>query len=173
MKKLTLRQLCILGMLVALTIVFGFFATWRIGASIKISLKFSSVYVAAVLFGPIIGGIVGMASDIASFIANPAAGFIPLITVAEFVIGAVYGLFFKNIEFTKPHIPRVLICCAFQALIVDMLVKTFAISYSFGTGFGAMLLQRLPAVGINFLIQFTVIAVLNIYMEKFKKYCYR
>ena len=167
MKKLTLRQLCILGMLVALTIVFGFFATWRIGASIKISLKFSSVYVAAVLFGPIIGGIVGMAS------ANPAAGFIPLITVAEFAIGAVYGLFFKKVEFSKPHLPRVFLCCTFQALVLDMLVKTFAISYSFGTGFAAMLLQRLPAVGINFVIQFAVIAVLNIYMEKFKKICYR
>lgn len=173
MKKLNARKLCVLGMLAALTVVLGFFATWRIGASIKISLKFSSVYVSAVLFGPWIGGFVGAASDIASFIANPVAGFIPLITAAEFVIGAIYGFFFRNVVFDTPKIPRTVICCAVQAIFADALFKTFALSVSFGSDFSAMLLSRLPAVGINFVIQAIIISVLNVYIEKFKSICYK
>lgn len=173
MKKMNVRKLCVLGMLVALTVVLGFFATWRIGASIKISLKFSSVYVTAVLFGPWIGGLVGAASDIASFIANPVAGFIPLVTVAEALIGAVYGFFFRNVVFDTPKIIRTVVCCAVQAVFADALFKSFALAYSFGSDFSAMLISRLPAVGINFVIQVIIISVLNIYMEKFKSICYK
>lgn len=173
MKKMNVRNLCVLGMLAALTIVLGFFATWRIGTSIKISLKFSSVYVAAALFGPLYGGITALCADIASFIANPVAGFIPLIALAEFLSGVIYGIFFSKCTFERLHISRVLLCCTFQAVFIDVLFKSFALSLSFGSDFSAMLVSRLPASVMNFMIQIIVISVINLYMDRFKSICYK
>ncbi len=160
------RRLCLLGMLCALTIVLGFYATWRIGPTIKISLKFCPVMVAGSMFGPLAGGVVGSVSDIASFVANPAGGFLPLITLAEFLYGVLYGLFFFK---KNSRALSVLICVCTQAVILDALFKSFALSIMTGSAFFAMLVSRLPAVGVNFAIQLAGVYLIRAYLPLFKK----
>ena len=165
-KKLNVRKLCALGMLCALTVVLGFYATWRIGSTIKISLKFCPVFVAGYLFGPILGGIVGTVSDIASFIANPAGGFLPLITVAEFLYGFTYGIFFYK---RKSGWVAPLVCVLFQAFILDGLFKSYALMLMVGGGYVPMLFSRIPGIAVNFVIQYVFLLILNSYMPQLKK----
>ncbi len=162
LKKLNVRELCILGMLCALTIVLGSYATLRIGGAIKVSAKFIPVYVGSVLLGPFWGGLLGASSDIASFIANPVAGFVPLITVAEFLCGFTYGLVFYK---SKKHPAKVLLCVLFQSVFLDALLKTFALSFLFATGFLPMLVSRVLSCIINFAIQTLVLCIINIYFK--------
>ena len=65
--KLNARKICMLGMLTALTAVLGMYCTIRIGAGIKISFKFVSVFMVASMFGPVWGGVACVISDILAF----------------------------------------------------------------------------------------------------------
>lgn len=153
-------------MLSALTIVLGFYATWRFGPTIKISLKFCPVFVSGALFGPILGGVVGCVSDVASFIANPSGGFLPLITLTEFLYGFLYGIFF----YKKNSTPAAcILCTVISAFVLDLIFKSFALAFMMGSGFLPMLISRIPAVLINFVIQLAVLLVLNRYLPQIKK----
>ena len=165
-KRFGVKKLCVLGMLCALTVVLGFYATWRIGSAIKISLKFCPVFVSGCLFGPLLGGVVGTVSDIASFIANPAGGFLPLITIAEFLYGVVYGLFFYN---RKHSVWIVLACTLTQAVLLDGIFKTYALTAMMGGSFTAMLYSRVISVVVNFIIQFAFVMIIKSYVPHIKK----
>ena len=70
--KLTVKQLCTIAMLIALTAVLSCIAgNLRIGNAVKFSVSFVSVYVSGALFGPVWGGFVGAAADVISHFANP------------------------------------------------------------------------------------------------------
>ena len=164
--KSKIRKLCMLGMLSALTVVLGFYTTWRFGPAVKVSLKFCPVFISGALFGPVLGGVVGCVSDIASFIANPSGGFIPLITVTEFFYGMLYGFFFFN---KKSTTVKCLLCTVISSVVLDFVIKSYALSQMMGSTYGAMLLQRIPAVFVNFVIQFVFILVLSRYLSGMRK----
>ena len=63
-KKLNLRQFCALALLTAITVVLAVFCTIRVGSAIKIPLKFISVFLTAVIFGPWYAGLSAALGDI-------------------------------------------------------------------------------------------------------------
>lgn len=153
-------------MLSALTVVLGVYTTWRFGPTVKISLKFCPVFISGALFGPVLGGIVGCVSDIASFFANPSGGFIPLITITEFLYGMLYGLFFFK---KKSTTVKCLLCTVISSVVLDFVIKSYALSRMMGSAYSAMLFQRIPAVIINLVIQFVFILILSRYLPKMRK----
>ena len=54
--RLCVRDLCILGLLMAITVLLSVFCTFRIGTLVKIPMKFISVFVVAAIYGPVWGG---------------------------------------------------------------------------------------------------------------------
>lgn len=170
MKKLTVKDVCVLAMLIALTMVLSALSGYlRIGNAIKFSISFVSVYVAGALFGALWGGLVGAAADGISWLINPIGPFLWQLTVAEAVYGASYGLFFYR-DNQRGRMLRVLLCCLLQ-FVVNMLYKTYVLM---GIGFvpqpfAVAFSIRLPAAVIMFFVQAVVLYFFErFYIQKFR-----
>lgn len=130
MKRLTVKQMCTLAMLVAVTVVLSYVSGHlRIGNSVKFSLSFISVYVSGALFGPFWGGFVGAAADIVSHFVNPVGAYIWQFTLIELVYGASYGIFFYRGAGKKQRRlwPAVTACALGQGLI-SLFYKTYVLT---------------------------------------------
>jgi len=79
--NLKTKKLCRLGLLTAITVILAMFFTFRIGTMIKIPLKFVSVFITGVFFGPIWGGVVGALGDFFNAVLMPVGAYIPLLTL--------------------------------------------------------------------------------------------
>lgn len=130
MKRLTVKQMCTLAMLVAITVVLSYVSGYlRIGNSVKFSLSFISVYVSGALFGPFWGGFVGAAADVVSHFVNPVGAYIWQFTLIEFVYGLSYGVLFYRSERKKQRRlwPTVTACVLGQGLI-SLFYKTYVLT---------------------------------------------
>ncbi len=158
--RLSVRDICILGLLMAITALLSIFCTFRIGTIVKIPLKFISVFVTAAIYGPIWGGICAMTGDILNCLLAPVGPFVPQITVLEFVSGFIYGLFFL-----KEHPPRtsyiiLSVACSLAQLALAILVNTAVYTFWLGwfPSFGAAFVVRTPASLVNFALHLVVLA---------------
>lgn len=169
-KKLTVKQLCTLAMLIALTAVLSYFtANLRIGNSIKFTVSFISVYISGALFGPLLGGFVGAAADVISYFINPVGAYIWQFTFIEFIYGFLYGLiFYKNGKIKKSGITdKTAGCLAAVAICVilqfafNIFVKTyFLMSLGFMPDlYWADVLTRLPSCAVMAVIKFIAIFI--------------
>lgn len=158
--RLTVRDICAIGMLLAITALLAIFFTFRIGNTIKIPLKFISVFVASVLYGPWIGGFVGACGDILNVVLAPSGAWIPALTLIEFLCGFVYGVLFYRLPYKGiSYLLRVAIC-AFAMLCIDLFLASSAligagIFPSFSVAFGI----RLPAGILKAVMQAVVLAL--------------
>ena len=173
-KKLSVKEQCAIAMLIAITVILGIVSgNLRIGNISKISVSFISVYVAAVLFGPIVGGFVGAAADIVSYFANPTGAYIWQLTLIEFLYGAVFGLFFF---WQKKDAPKTVfwlkvIACVLIQFGVNMTVKTFVlmnVGYLPQNFYTAASL-RLPSCAVIAVIQLVVLGLLEPFIPVFFK----
>ncbi|UUD35059.1 ECF transporter S component [Mycoplasmopsis caviae] len=93
--KWTIRKICFVGILIAISVVFLVIATSLVPvASIptyKISFIGLPIKISGFIFGPLIGGIVGLISDLLSFLFVPSF-YNPLYTLATMVDGIIAGL---------------------------------------------------------------------------------
>lgn len=125
LKKVNVRELCILGLLTSLTVVLAIFCTIRIGDTIKIPLKFITVFLTAVFFGPVWGGTVGALGDILNAILVPVGAPIPMITAVEFLYGFIFGLFFY--KSSEKYLLKTLLC-SFILTLVDIFIVSFILT---------------------------------------------
>lgn len=159
-RKLTTRDICVLGMLIALTVILGIFLTFRPTDSIKVSTKFISVFVASCLFGPLWGGFVGAAADILSFFFNPVGGaWLWQITLIEFLYGFVYGIFFyKKIRTVAFSYFKIIICTLFEIVILHYFLTSFVLlSYGYFPDYKTALTVRLIPAVINLAAQIIIL----------------
>ncbi len=176
MKKITTKELCIISMLLAITVVLSYLSGYlRIGTAIKFSVSFISVYLSAALFGPFIGGLVGALADIISCIVNPVGALIWQLTVIEFLYGASFGVFFRNKKNKKLKALDIFIraagCSTFQFLI-NVFLKTFILKnlgYVPGN-YKAALAIRIPGCVAMLLVMFFALFISErCYTGKFKE----
>ena len=168
--KLSVRDICLLGLFFAITALFSIFCTFRIGTIVKIPLKFISVFVAAALYGPLWGGICGAVGDILNCLLAPVGPFVPQITVLEFLSGAIYGIFFLGtIKTNKGYFARCL-CCALSQLLLSAFLATFIYTFWLGwfPGFWEAFIIRLPAALANFALQLCALLSLKGLLFRFK-----
>ena len=161
--KLSVRDICLLGLFFAITALLSIFCTFRIGTIVKIPLKFVSVFVAAALYGPIWGGVCGAVGDILNCLLAPVGPFVPQITVLEFLSGVIYGIFFFAIAKTnKTYFVRCCLCVLCQ-LLLSAFLCTFIYTYwlRWFPGFWEAFIIRLPAALVNFILQFSVLLSLK------------
>ena len=168
----SVRDLCALALLIAITVLLGIYATVRVGSAIKIPFKFISVFITAALFGPFWGGTVGALADIIAFLISPVGGaFIPQITMVEFFYGFVYGLFFYNLSSWGGFktMLKIMLCVIFQIVVLNMALTTYLLMPIMQMDFNPLFVMRAPAAVINMALQMVIIALLSKYISTFRK----
>ncbi len=172
-KKITVKEICIIAMLLALTVVLSYFSGYlRIGTVMKFSVSFISVYMAAMLYGPLAGGFVGAAADLISCFVMPLGALVWEITLIECFYGILFGIvFYRGRFFIKNIYIRVLLCSLIR-LLADLFVKTTVLSnYGYAPqNCGAALSTRAPGcIAMLVLTVFVLYISERFYAEKFIK----
>ena len=155
---LKVRDICILGLLMAVTALLSIFCTFRIGTVVKIPLKFISVFLTAVLYGPVYGGLVAAVGDILNCLLAPSGPIIPQKTVIEFISGFTFGLCFLQKNLTKTDYAVRVIICAFLQLFIDMVITTAVFSLWLGWygTFWAGFVVRTPASVVKLILHIVI-----------------
>ena len=167
--KLTPKDIATLGLLVAVTALLAIFCTVRVGTLIKIPFKFISVFMAAVLFGPVYGGLCGAIGDLLNATLAPVGALLPQLTALEFVSGFTYGLFFLRRDLSpREYLIRTILCGVVQFLI-DMFLTTMVLtSVGYFPSFEVAFSMRLPAGVLKFALQVLLIRAIRPIFGKIK-----
>lgn len=152
-EKFTTRKICILGLLTALTVILGLFATFRIGNLIKIPFKFITVFVVGFIYGPVSAGIV---AAIADFLEALRLGVNPFITAVEFLGGVIFGLCFYKASENRTYYLRAVICALLQFVLGFTVMSVILTKMGIYQSFWAAVWMRLPAMIILFALHLTV-----------------
>lgn len=168
--KLTLKTLCTLGLLIAITALLSIFCTFRIGSIVKIPVKFISVFVTGAIFGPLLGGMTGAIGDLLNCLLAPSGPIIPQITVIEFFCGFVYGLFFFKAGLSKKaYITRTVLCVLVQ-FFIDMFITTaLFVQLGWYPSFASAFATRLIAGIIKPFLHTVVLLASRKYIDKFRQ----
>ncbi len=169
-KKLSVKDVCVLAMLIALTVALGGLSGFlRIGNAVKFSVSFITVYLAGALFGALFGGLVGAMADGISYLFNPTGVFLWQLSLIEFSYGFLYGLLFYPSK-RQAMLPRVIVC-GFLQFIVNLFLKTYVlmnIGY-LPKPFWAALTVRFPAAVFMLFFQIFVLFLFErCYIAKFR-----
>lgn len=166
------KDLCVLAILIAVSALLAVYCTIRIGAGIKISFKFISVFLTAALFGPVWGGAVGAIADIIAFFINPVGGvFMPQITMVEFLYGFTYGLFFFNMGTWQGFktMVKLIVCVILQILILNLGLTTYFLTPLMNMSFENLFVMRSVSALVNMAIQLVVLAFFSKYISSFRR----
>ena len=168
--KFTVYKLCALSMLVAITAILAIFCTFRVGEAIKIPMKFISVFVASALFGPWLGGLCGALGDLINVFLVPSGAPLPLLTVLEFFVGFVYGVFFYNrTQKSKSYIFRCILCAVIIFLSDIILSTAVLLGAGYFPDFMSAIIIRLPAGIIKAIIQLVFFIFSNRFITMLKR----
>ena len=149
MKEISTKKICTLGLLTAITVILGIFATFRVGNLIKVPMKFISVFLVGVLYGPFSAGSVAAIADL---IEATKMGINPLITAVEFLCGFIFGVCFYKVKDNKRYYLRALICASLQFLIAFFIMSYILCTMGIYAGFRTAVWMRLPQMIILFVL---------------------
>ena len=168
--KLNVKGICVLGLLTSITIVLAVFGTFRIGNAIKIPVKFVSVFIGAILYGPVWGGIVAATGDLFNCLLAPSGVFMPQITAIEFLNGFIFGIFFYSQRFSgRTFIIRTFLCTLIL-FGVDMILSSLAlVMVGIFPSFGVAFSIRLWAGIIKGVLHCGFIFISKSYVEKLRR----
>lgn len=151
--KVELRDLILLGIVVAMKIVLSRFT---IGTTmVHVGLGFIGSVILGYLFGPVWGAVGGGISDLVSsaLFANEGGFFIGF-TLSAMVGPFIYGLLF----YKKPiKIWRIILAVLLTTVIVNILMNTMWLHFLYGLDFRAALIQRVPKEVIAPWIEWVVV----------------
>ncbi len=169
--KLSVKDLCILALITAITVILALFATIRIGNIVKIPLKFVSVFITGVFFGPLWAGISAAIGDILNSLLLPVGPYMPQITMVEFLCGFVFGLFMYNSHEDRRFYLTRMVLCVFCQFIIDMfLTPVFLVQAGYFPSYITAISIRFPASLIKSAIQTVVLAMGKNYLKIFTKH---
>ncbi|MCF0146004.1 MAG: folate family ECF transporter S component [Eubacterium sp.] len=157
MKKITTKQIVILGMLTAVQIVLSRFlsiSAWNI----KIGFSFIPVVVAAVYFGPIGGAVVGALGDFLGATLFPIGAYFPGFTLTAALTGIVFGIFLHK---DHKNMKRILCAVIIDQFILSLCLNTLWISILYGSPYGPLFLTRIIQTLILTVVQVVVIRLLG------------
>ncbi len=120
--KSSALTIAVLAILMAAQAVLGLLEIHT--ATIKISLSFIPVVIAARLYGAVGGALVAGVGDILSCIIHPVGAWYPPITLTYALTGVIFGLFLHK----SRSFPRVLLSVCITQFIVSLFINTIWIS---------------------------------------------
>jgi len=147
------KNLAIIGMLIALDIIFTRFLAIQT-AQIRISLGFFAIAIIGMLYGPAIAGIAAGMSDISGWVIAPNAPFFPGFTLSAVITGVLFGYFLH-----KPRVTMLsyILSALGLTIICDMLLNTLWLSILQHVPFLSMLFTRTIKIGVMAVLYITVL----------------
>lgn len=155
MKKISVRQLTLCAMLVAMSVVIGIFCKSVLnfgGGLFRITFENLPIILSGMIFGPIFGGAVGFCSDIISYLLSGQA--YPLnviVTVGAVAVGVVSGIVARYVVRERGILQAVASAGAAH-IVGSMIIKPIGL-FSY---YGVAVLWRIPI--------YLVIASLEIFL---------
>ena len=142
-KKFPLRAMVVCAMLTATAVVLDRFVPVVFTDSLKITLTFIPVLVAAILYGPAGGAIVWGLADLLGALLFPRGVYFPGFTVTAALKGALFGWYLSRPQ--AKFFPHAVIPTAVGNIVFGLIVDTLWISllYSSKT-YWAYFLSRIP-----------------------------
>ena len=134
------RNMVLCGLMAALAVIMGTFASVKIGPYLKIGFSEYPNRIVEFLFGPAVGAFFGTALDLIKFFVSPDGMFNPIYTIIAFIsgLGGGYILYRK-----KPTWKRVLLSQLYMKLFVNIVLNTFAMYITLGDGVIGMIPFRI------------------------------
>lgn len=121
-----IHSLTAIGMLLAIRIIFGAFANSTMvlfGDSVKITLNFLPIAIAAIMFGPVSAGLVGALGDFLAFFLNSAGGsYFPGFTINGLLTGFIFGLFLYK---TNAEIKNIVFAWLTNTIFIEILLSAY------------------------------------------------
>ncbi len=168
----TVKDLCVLALLIAITVLLGIYCTVRIGSGIKLSFKFISVFVTAALFGPLWGGAVSAIADVITFFVNPVGGiFMPQITMVEFLYGFTFGLFFYNMTSWQSvkTVVKIIVCIIFQTIVLNLCLTSYFLIPLMQMSFKNLVILRSVSALVTMALELVLLTFLSKYISSFRR----
>ena len=133
------------ALLTAMYVLSAVFLNFYPSDSIKISISFVFIAVAAYLYGPVMAMVVGGMGDFLAWVIHPHGALIVGITLCCALQGLIFGLFYYRAKFT---LVRCIIACAVETALIELPLKSLVLGQTYGTPLQAQFLVRLPAATI-------------------------
>lgn len=149
-------MMAVLSILLALEVIIARFGTIRPSESIKLSLDFVPVVIAAVLFGTVPAVVMSILADILGAFLFPVGPFFPGFTVTAALTGVIYGLILHK----RQSFPRVICAVVLQQLLCSLLLNTFWLHLLYGLPYLPTLTARLIQCGIMTAVQLALIPLI-------------
>jgi ECF transporter S component (folate family) len=154
--------IAIMGVLIALNIVFERVVYIPVGDTSRYSLVFVIIVISCISLGALKGAIVAVLADvIGSFMLYGSA--CPLITLVVFISALSWGMFL----YEKRGVFRILLAVLFDQLVCSLTLKTGALAiwyYGGMSSYTKVLATRIPQIIIMIPLEFIVLVVLDRYL---------
>lgn len=156
-----LRTLTTSAMFMAVSVVLGYF-TIEAGPYLKIGFGSVANQFVYYLFGPVTGMFYAGILDILKFVAKPTGAFFPGFTLISMLGAVIYGtvLYRRPVTFSRVLLAKLLV-----ALICNVLLNTWCLSFMYGKGMavliGPRLLKNLIMWPIDSVIFFVIVKKLE------------
>lgn len=154
--RFSTKMLATLSILVAMEVIIARFGTIRPTESIKISLDFIPIVVAAILYGPVPAVIMSILADVLGAFLFPVGPFFPGFTLTAAVTGLIYGL----LLYKKQTMPRVVLPVVLQQGVCSMLINTFWLHVLYGLPYLPTMAARLVQCAVVTALQIVVIPLI-------------
>lgn len=161
--KDSLFTLTCLALLTAMQIILARYLVIPVSESLRFSMSFIPVVIAARRFG-IVGGMVvyGIGDFLGAIIFPSGGAFFPGFTLTAVVAGLIYGLFLGK----KSGVVRIAFSVILSQLICTLLMNSYWLSTLMGSEFSAIFLSRIPQALIMSALQ---IVFMVCFLEKICK----
>ena len=141
LQRKAILRLTISAMLLALSVIFGFFKIPLSQVS-EVRLQFLPVAAEGMLFGPLYGGILGGLSDILCYIVRPTGAFFPGFTISAIIQGVIYGLLLRK----NQSLGRILATQALDTVIISLILNPIWLMMLYGNSFVVIFMERIIKV---------------------------
>ena len=156
MQRKAIQRLTISAMLLAVSVILGFFKI-PISQVSEIRLQFVPVAAEGILFGSLYGGILGGLSDILCYIVRPTGAFFPGFTISSIVQGVIYGAVLHK-DCSKR---RILLAVILDTVAVSLILNPIWLMILYGNSFIVVFAGRIIKVLVMFPINTVLIIVIS------------
>jgi ECF transporter S component (folate family) len=166
--KLNIRQITHAGLLIAISVILMRLGAVMVGNTIRLSFGNVPIYMAGMLFGPVVGGVVGALSDLLGYFINSyGAAFTPHIFLASVMRGIIPGLTIYLVSSGKNWYVKVLLSIIATEIVSGILLTTWGLVWLYNTPFMVMLPGRLVALLVQVPIYTVITYMLTVKLRTF------
>ncbi len=153
MQNKAIQRLTISAMLLALSVILGFFKIPLSQVS-EVRLQFLPIAADGMLFGPLYGGILGGLSDVLCYIVRPTGAFFPGFTISAVIQGVIYGFMLRKDQ----GVGRILAAQALDTVVISLILNPIWLMMLYGNSFIIIFMERIIKVLVMFPINTALLA---------------